>query len=86
MIKTRLSKKFATKLFNTLEVYEQSLDDSPYVLVENNEEFKAICRALNIQSIDIASVSDGQFVDVLALASITYGINTFEDGKGFVAQ
>lgn len=81
-----VSNDFVVKLFNTLEVIEVGESQSPYVLVEYNEEFKAVCRALQISNTDIASVSGGEMVDLLALGAITYGIGTYEDEKGFVVE
>ncbi|MGG1659522.1 hypothetical protein [Brevibacillus sp. NRS-1366] len=83
---TEVSKNFVTKLFNTLEVVEVGDKHSPYVLVEDNDEFRAICRGLRIGSSDIVNVTDGEMVDLLALGAITYGIGTYEDEKGFVVE
>jgi hypothetical protein len=80
-----VSKEFVAKLLNTLEVIEAGDGDSPYVLVEDNAEFRAVCRALKIPNYEIVSVSGGDdVVDLLALAATTYEISEYDDAHGFV--
>jgi|GEM_PF-5359208 len=80
-----LSKDFVAKLLNTLEVIEVGYGDSPFVLVEDNAEFRAVCRGLSIPNNEVVSVSGGEdVVDLLALAATTYGISEYHAVYGFL--
>lgn len=80
---TAIENKDVLDVINSLEVEEYGTADSPYMLVENNEENRSKMQAVGVSEQTLLKYGDDEFFCIVAL-SYSEGYANSHDGTNFI--